>query len=67
MLPRELRRRDVDLLHNLFTTAPAAPGIPQVTTILDVIYKRFPETHSGILGRGLAVLVRSPRADLSGS
>ena len=40
----------VDLLHNLFTTAPAFPGVPQVTTILDVIYKRFPETHAGLLG-----------------
>lgn len=57
LLPRELRRRQVELLHNLFTTAPAAPGVPQVTTILDVIYKRFPETHRGLLGRGLAALV----------
>lgn len=56
LLPRELRRRQVDVLHNLFTTAPAAPGVPQVTTILDVIYKRFPETHEGVLGRGLAAL-----------
>ena len=57
LLPRELRRRRVDLLHNLFSTAPAAPGVPQVTTIHDLIYKRFPETHSGLLGRGLATLV----------
>jgi glycosyltransferase involved in cell wall biosynthesis len=57
LLPRELRRRRVDLLHNLYTTAPAAPGVPQVTTILDVIYRRFPATHEGVLGRGLAALV----------
>jgi len=57
LLPRTLRRRKVDLLHNLFTTAPAAPGVAQVTTILDVIYKRFPETHGGMLGQGLAALV----------
>jgi glycosyltransferase involved in cell wall biosynthesis len=56
LLPRELRRRRVDLLHNLFTTAPGLPGSTQVTTILDVIYKRFPETHSGVLGKGLAAL-----------
>jgi glycosyltransferase involved in cell wall biosynthesis len=56
LLPRELRRRRVDLVHNLFTTAPAVPGVPQVTTILDVIYKRFPETHRGVLARGLAAL-----------
>ena len=47
-----LRRRRVDLLHNLFTTAPAASRVPQVTTILDVIYKRFPETHGGVLEQG---------------
>ena len=26
LLPREVRRRQPQLLHNLFTTAPAAPG-----------------------------------------
>ncbi|TMK77769.1 MAG: glycosyltransferase family 4 protein [Actinobacteria bacterium] len=56
LLPRAARKRGVDLLHNLFTTAPGAPLVPQVTTILDVIYKRFPETHAGLLGRGLAAL-----------
>ena len=47
----------VELLHNLFTTAPALPGVPQVTTILDVIYKRFPETHAGVLSYGMRLLV----------
>ncbi|HEV8601952.1 MAG TPA: glycosyltransferase family 1 protein [Gaiellaceae bacterium] len=56
LLPRRARRARIDLLHNLFTTAPALPGAPQVTTILDVIYRRFPETHAGLRGRGLAVL-----------
>ena len=56
LLPRAVSRAGVELLHNLFTTAPAAPGVPQVTTILDVIYKRFPETHAGLLGHGLAAL-----------
>ena len=65
LLPREVRRAGVELLHNLFTTAPAAPGVPQVTTILDVIYKRYPETHAGLLGRGLAALtwVAARRSD----
>jgi glycosyltransferase involved in cell wall biosynthesis len=57
LLPRELRRRKLDLLHNLVTTAPAAPGVPQVTTILDVIYKRFPETQRRVFAYGLALLV----------
>lgn len=57
LLRRKAREKRIDLLHNLFSTAPAAPGLPQVTTILDVIYKRFPETHSGLLAQGLAALV----------
>jgi glycosyltransferase involved in cell wall biosynthesis len=56
-LPRAARRAGVDLLHNLFTTAPAAPGVPQVTTILDLIYKRFPEAHAGVLAHGMRMLV----------
>src|ERR671922_2081072 len=54
LLPRALARRNVELLHNLFTTAPARPGVPQVSTILDVIYKRIPEAHEGLLGHGLS-------------
>lgn len=57
LLPRAARRARIDLLHNLFTTAPAVPTVPQVTTILDVIYKRFPETHPGLLAYGMRVLV----------
>lgn len=56
LLPREVRRSGMEVLHNLFTTSPAIPRVKQVTTILDVIYKRFPETHAGLRGRGLAVL-----------
>lgn len=56
LLPRSVRRAGVDLLHNTLNTAPAFPGIPQVTTIHDVIYKRFPET-AGLLNVGVAVLV----------
>ena len=52
-----LRGHGLDLLHNIFTTAPAFPGVPQVTTILDVIYKRYPETHAGVLAAGVALLV----------
>src|SRR5439155_12857365 len=44
LLPRAARRARIDLLHNTLNTAPAFPGVPQVTTIHDVIYKRFPET-----------------------
>jgi glycosyltransferase involved in cell wall biosynthesis len=57
LLPAAARRARVELLHNLHNTAPAVPGIPQVTTILDVIYKRHPETHAGVLSVGVALLV----------
>jgi glycosyltransferase involved in cell wall biosynthesis len=57
LLSREVASRNVELLHNLFTTAPAILRVPQVTTIHDVIYKRFPETHGGVLSKGLAGLV----------
>jgi len=56
-LPRAARRAGIDLLHNLFTTAPALAGVPQVTTILDLIYKRFPEAHAGFLSQGMRMLV----------
>ena len=56
-LRRAVARSGVELLHNLFTTAPILPGVPQVTTILDVIYKRFPETHAGLLSYGMRLLV----------
>jgi glycosyltransferase involved in cell wall biosynthesis len=58
LLPAATRRARVDLLHNMFTTAPALPGVPQVTTIHDLIYRRVPETHEGILTTGMAVLTR---------
>ena len=57
ILRRAIAGSGIDLLHNLFTTAPALPGVPQVTTILDVIYKRFPEAHAGALTYGMRLLV----------
>jgi glycosyltransferase involved in cell wall biosynthesis len=56
LAPLAVRHR-IQLLHNLLTTAPALPGAPQVTTIHDLIYKRYPETHFGIRALGLAALV----------
>lgn len=57
VLPREARKARVDLLHNVQNTAPVLPGVPQATTILDVIFKRHPDTHAGILAAGVALLV----------
>jgi glycosyltransferase involved in cell wall biosynthesis len=50
------RRARIDVLHNTLNTAPLLAGVPQVTTIHDVIYKRFPET-AGRLNAGVALLV----------
>ena len=57
LLPAAVARSRVELLHNLFTTAPVVPTVPQVTTIHDLIYKRFPEAHAGLLSYGMRVLV----------
>jgi glycosyltransferase involved in cell wall biosynthesis len=57
LLHRAARSARVELLHNLFTTAPAFSGVPQVTTIYDLIYKRYPETHGCLRARGLGLLV----------
>jgi glycosyltransferase involved in cell wall biosynthesis len=56
-LPRAVRRIRPDLVHNLFNTAPAFSGAPQVTTIHDLIHRTVPETHAGALGLGLRLLV----------
>jgi glycosyltransferase involved in cell wall biosynthesis len=56
LLPLAVRRANLDLLHNVFTTSPAVSPVPMVTTILDVIYKRVPETHPGAFSSGMALL-----------
>jgi glycosyltransferase involved in cell wall biosynthesis len=56
LLPAAVRKSAPDLLHNVFNTAPAVRAVPQVTTIHDVIFRRFPETH-GLLAKGVEVLV----------
>jgi glycosyltransferase involved in cell wall biosynthesis len=56
LLRAAVRRAAPDLLHNVFNTAPALLAVPQVTTIHDVVFKRYPETH-GALARGVEVLV----------
>lgn len=56
LLPGAVRRAEAELLHNVFNTAPAACPVPQVTTIHDVVFKRYPETH-GLLAKGVEILV----------
>jgi glycosyltransferase involved in cell wall biosynthesis len=55
LLPRALRRLRPELLHNVFNTAPARSPVPQVTTIHDVIHRRYPDT--GLMGFGVRATV----------
>jgi glycosyltransferase involved in cell wall biosynthesis len=57
LLPRRAARAGVDLVHSLASTAPLWGRFCRVVTVHDLIYARFPETHSGIRDRGMKVLV----------
>jgi FkbM family methyltransferase len=61
LLARAQRRAGVDVVHALGNTAALAPGGPPlVLTIHDLIWRAHPETHAGLLAKGLSLLV--PRA-----
>jgi glycosyltransferase involved in cell wall biosynthesis len=56
--PLLARRARPALLHSLGNTAPLLPaGAPLVLTVHDLIWARHPETHAGLLAKGLSVLV----------
>jgi glycosyltransferase involved in cell wall biosynthesis len=57
LLPGLARRRGVDLLHSLASTAPARGAFARVVTIHDLIYRRYPEAHFGLRSLGMRVLV----------
>ncbi len=57
LLPRLAARAGVDVLHSLGSTAPAWGRFRRVTTIHDVIYRIYPEAHSPLRSRGMALLV----------
>jgi glycosyltransferase involved in cell wall biosynthesis len=57
LLPLAVRRAKVTVLHSLATTAPAIVPAKNVVTLHDLTYKRFPETHKGMLARGMSLLV----------
>ena len=56
-LPARLRRDRVDLLHSLGTTSPPLCPVPSVVTVLDLIYRHFPETFPLASRLGLRALV----------
>lgn len=57
LLPRLAAREHVDVLHSLGSTAPGWGRSRRVVTVHDLIYRRFPEAHAGVLSIGMRVLV----------
>lgn len=56
-LPRLGARARIDLMHSLASTAPGRGRFVRVTTIHDLIYRRFPEAHFGLRTLGMRLLV----------
>jgi len=59
LLPRLATRAGVDLVHSLASTAPVWGRFRRVVTILDLIYRIYPEAHTGLRSRAMSVLVPS--------
>jgi glycosyltransferase involved in cell wall biosynthesis len=57
LLPRMARREHVDLVHSFASTAPGWGRFRRVVTIHDLIYRIYPEAHSGVLSLGMHLLV----------
>jgi glycosyltransferase involved in cell wall biosynthesis len=57
LLPFALKRARIDLVHSLASVTPVAAPCRTVTTIHDVNYKREPDAHTGLMARGMSVLV----------
>jgi glycosyltransferase involved in cell wall biosynthesis len=55
--PRAAVRARADVLHSLASTGPAAGRVVRVTTIHDLNYRLVPDTHFGMRGLGMRVLV----------
>ncbi|MEN3282317.1 MAG: hypothetical protein V7607_3457 [Solirubrobacteraceae bacterium] len=56
-LPRMADRAGCDVVHSLASTAPLHGRARRVTTIHDLNYKLVPDTHFGLRGVGMRVLV----------
>ncbi|HEY3021522.1 MAG TPA: glycosyltransferase family 1 protein [Solirubrobacteraceae bacterium] len=57
LLPRAAARAGCDLVHSLASTAPLRGRYRRVTTIHDLNYMKVPESHFGVRGLGMRVLV----------
>jgi glycosyltransferase involved in cell wall biosynthesis len=56
-VPRAARRVRAELVHSLASTGPAVGRFARVTTVHDLNYKLVPDTHFGVRGLGMRVLV----------
>jgi glycosyltransferase involved in cell wall biosynthesis len=56
-VPRAAARAEVDVVHSLASTAPLYGSFARVTTIHDLNYKLVPDSHFGLRGVGMRVLV----------
>ena len=56
-LPRAVDRAGCAVLHSLASTAPVWGRATRVTTIHDLNYKLVPDTHFGVRGLGMRLLV----------
>ena len=57
LLPTLAAKESVDLVHSLANTAPLRGRFRRVVTIQDLIYRVYPEAHSGLRSIGMRVLV----------
>ena len=57
LLPVALKRARIDVVHSLASVTPVLAPCRTVTTIHDVNYKREPDAHTGLMARGMSVLV----------
>ena len=57
LLPRFAKRAGVGIVHSLASTAPGSGSFRRVVTIHDLIYHLFPEAHTGVRSKGMAILV----------
>jgi glycosyltransferase involved in cell wall biosynthesis len=56
-VPRAVARLRADVVHSLASTAPLAGRCARVTTIHDLNYRLVPESHFGVRGLGMRILV----------
>jgi glycosyltransferase involved in cell wall biosynthesis len=56
-IPRLATRHGCQIVHSLGSTAPLRGAFRRVTTIHDLNYRKVPESHFGLRGLGMRVLV----------